>query len=88
MPPESTVQDETAKESDDSTADRIEGDYAGQQECEHHEGSAALMRSVSPCEHHLGDAGQKCNGEEHSAGLGEQETVTEPPPVASYARHA
>ena len=39
MTPEPTVQDETANNSDDSPADGIQGDHAGQQECEHHEGA-------------------------------------------------
>jgi hypothetical protein len=41
---------------------------------------------VSPCDHNSGNADQKCNGEEHSAGLGEP--VTEPSPIASESRHA
>ena len=48
MTPESTVQDETANKSDDRPADGIQGDYAGQQECEHDQGCAALPVAVSP----------------------------------------
>jgi hypothetical protein len=88
MAPEPTVQDETADNSDDSPADGIQGDHADQQECEHHQGGAALTVAVSPCDHNSGNADQKCNGEEHSAGLGEPKPVTEPSPIASESRHA
>ena len=80
--------DQTANNSDDSPADRIHGDHAGQQECEHHQGSAALTVAVSPCDHNRGHADQKGNGEQHSAGLRESKPVTEPPPIASESRHA
>jgi hypothetical protein len=49
--PGPTVQDETADNSDDSPADGTERDHADQQECEHHEGCAALPVAVSPCDH-------------------------------------
>ena len=88
MMPEPTVQDETANNSDDSPADRVQGDHADQQECEHHHGSAALTVAVSPCDHNSGNADQKRNGEEHSAGLREPKPVTEPSPIASDSRHA
>ena len=51
MTPGPTVQDETANNSDDSPADGIQRDHADQQECEHHEGCAALPVAVSPCDH-------------------------------------
>jgi hypothetical protein len=86
--PKPTVQHETANNSDDSPADGIQGDHADQQECEHHQGSAALTVAVSPCDHNSGNADQKCNGEEHSAGLREPKPVTEPSPIASESRHA
>ena len=88
MTPGPTVQDETAKNSDDSPADGIQGDHADQQECEHHQGGAALTVAVSPCDHNSDNNDQKCNGEEHSAGPGEPKPVTEPPPIASESRHA
>jgi hypothetical protein len=88
MTPEPTVRDETANNSDDSPADGIQGDHADQQECEHHQGGAALTVAVSPCDHNSGNADQKCNGEEHSAGLGEPKPVTQPSPIASESRHA
>jgi len=50
MTPEPTVQ-ETANNSDDSPTDGIQRDHADQQECEHHEGCAALPVAVSPCDH-------------------------------------
>jgi hypothetical protein len=56
MTPEPTVQDETADHSDDSPADGIQRDHADQQECEHHEGGAALPIAVSPCDHHSRNA--------------------------------
>jgi hypothetical protein len=84
---EPTVQDETTTESDDSAANGVQGDYAGQQECEHHQRCAALTVAVSARDHHLGDADQNRNGEKHSAGPGEPKPVTEPPPIASDSRH-
>ena len=56
MTPEPTVQDETANKSDDSPADGIQGDHADQQECEHHQGCAALPVAVSACDHNPGNA--------------------------------
>ena len=50
-----TVQDQTANKSDDSAADGVQGDHAGQQECEHHQGCAALPVAVSACDHHPGN---------------------------------
>jgi hypothetical protein len=43
---------------------------------------------VSACDHNLGNADQKRNGEDHSAGLGEPKPMTEPPPIASESGHA
>ncbi len=87
MTPEPTVQDETAYNSDDSRADGIQGDHADQ-ECEHHQGGAALTVAVSAWDHNSGHADQKCNGEGHSAGPREPKPVTEPSPIASESRHA
>jgi len=56
--PGPTVQEETANNGDDSPADRIQGDHAEQQECEHHQRSAALTVAVSPCGHNSGNADQ------------------------------
>lgn len=84
----SSALDETAKESDDSTADGIQGDHADQQERDHHQGSTALTLAVSPCDDTSGNADQKCNGEQHSAGPGEAKPVTEPSPIAPESRHA
>jgi hypothetical protein len=83
-----TVQDETANESDDSAADGVQGDHADQQECEHHQGCAALPVAMSACDHNLGNGDEKRNGEKHPAGLGKAKPVTEPPPIASESRHA
>jgi hypothetical protein len=88
MTPELNVQDETVSNSDDSPADGIQGHHGHQQECEHHQGSAALTVAVSPCDHNSDNADQKRNSEKHAAGLGEPEPVTEPSPIASESRHA
>ncbi len=88
MTPEPTVQGETANNSDDSPADGIQGDHADQQECQHHQGCAALPGAVNPSDHKFGTADQQCTGEQHSAGLGEPKPVTEPPPIASESGHA
>ena len=56
MTPEPTVQDETANKSGDSAADGVQGDHGDQQECEHHQGCAALPVAVSPRDRHCGDA--------------------------------
>ena len=86
MTPEPTVQDETANDGDDSPADGIQGDHPDQQECEHHQGGAALAVAASLCNHNSDNADQKCKREEHSAGLREPQPVTEPPPIASESR--
>ena len=49
--PGPTVKDETANKSDNSAADGVQGDHADQQECEHHQGCAALTVAVSACDH-------------------------------------
>ena len=86
--PEPTVLQKAANSSDDSPADGIQGDHAGQHECEHYQGCTALPVAVGPCVHKPGDADEKCNGEENSAGLGEPKPVSEPSPIASDFRHA
>ena len=88
MTPERTVQDETANTSDDFPADGIQGDHADQQECEHHQGAPPSRSPSSPCDHNSDNADQKCNGEEHSARLGEPKPLAEPSPIASEPRHA
>ena len=88
MSPEPTVLDETTNQRDDSAADGVQGDHADKQDCEHHQGRAALPVAVRARDHHRGNADEKRNGEQHSAGLGEPKPVTEPPPVASGSRHA
>ena len=55
MTPESAAQDETASKSHDSAADGVQGDHADQQECEHHQGCAALPVAVSACDHNPGN---------------------------------
>ena len=88
MTPGPAIRDETANDSDDTPADGIEGDHADQQECQHHQGCAALPVAVNPSDHNFGTADQQCTGEEHSTGLGKPKSVTEPSPVASESGHA
>ena len=87
MTPEPTVQDQTTTKRDDSPSDAVQRDHADQEESENHQRGAALTSAVSPCDHNCGNTGQKCNCEEHSAGLGEPKPVTEPSPIASESRH-
>ena len=56
MTPEPTIRDEMANNSDDSPADGIEDDHADQQECQHHQGCAALPVVVNPSDHKLDPA--------------------------------
>ena len=86
--PEPAVEDETANKSDDSAAGGVQGDHTGQQECEHHQGCAALPIAASACDHDRGNSDETRNGEQHPAGPGEPKPVTEPPPIASGAGHA
>jgi hypothetical protein len=88
MTPEPTAQDETANNSDDSSANGIEGDHGGQQKCQDDQGCTALSVAVSPSEHNRRAADEKCSGEEHSAGLREPKPVTERSPIASESSHA
>jgi hypothetical protein len=87
MTPEPTVQDEAANNRDDSPADGIQGDYAEQQECEHHQRCAALPGAVSLCDRNSGNADQKRDREDRSARLGEPKPVTEPSPIGSEPPH-
>jgi hypothetical protein len=43
---------------------------------------------VSSCDRNAGNADEKRNSEQHSAGLGEPKPVTEPSPIASESPHA
>jgi hypothetical protein len=86
MAPEPTEQ--SANNSDDSPADGIKGDHAGQHERQHHQGCAALTGAVGLCVHNAGNGKEKCTGEEDSAGLGEPKPLPEPSPIPPGARHA
>jgi hypothetical protein len=79
---------ETANDSDDSPAGRIDGDHRRQHERQDDQRRAALPGAVSPCEHHCCADDQECGGEERSAGVREPEPLTEPSPVASECSHA
>ena len=87
MTPEPAVRDQTANNGDDSPADSIQRDHAGQHEREHHQGCAALPVAVGACVHHPGNAEENCDGEEDSAGPGEPKPVPEPSPVPAGRRH-
>ena len=50
------VLDETANQSEDSAADGVHGHHADQQECDYHQGRAALPVAVSACDHKPGNA--------------------------------
>jgi hypothetical protein len=56
MTPEPTIRDETANNGDGSPADGIQDDHADQQECQHHQGCAALTVAVKPSDNHFGTA--------------------------------
>jgi hypothetical protein len=79
---------QTTYNSDGSPADGSQGDHAEQHQCEHHHGCTALPIAVGPCVHKSGDADQKSNREEDSAGPGEPEPMPEPSPIASDSRDA
>jgi hypothetical protein len=54
--PDPKAQDELAKNSDDSSADGIEGDHGGQHERQDDQGCATLPVASSLCEHNPGAA--------------------------------
>ena len=86
LTPEPTEQ--ATSNRDDSAADGVQGDHAGQHERQHHQRCAALPGAMGLCVHNAGNGEEKCNGEEDSAGLGEPKPVPEPSPIPSDARHA
>ena len=88
MAPEPTARGETACNSDDSTADGIEGDHTGQNERQDDSGSATLPVALGAYEHDCRDAEENCDGEERSAGLREPKPMAEPSPIASQQSHA
>ena len=88
MTPELTPHDETANNSDDSAADGIEGDHAGQHECQHNGGRATLPVALGASEHDSRDAEENCDGEDRAAGLREPKPMAEPSPIRSESSHA
>jgi hypothetical protein len=88
MTPEPTARDETACNSDHSTADGIEGNHTGQHERQDDGGSATLPVALGAYEHDFRDAEENYNGEERSAGLREPKPMAEPSPIASQQSHA
>jgi hypothetical protein len=88
MTPEPTAQDETACDSDDSTADGIEGNHTGQQERQDDGGCATLPVALGASEDDFRDAQEKCGSEERPAGLRKPKPMAEPSPIASQQGHA
>jgi hypothetical protein len=86
--PEPTARDETACNSNDATADGIEGNHTGQHERQDDGGSATLPVALGAYEHDFRDAEENCDGEERSAGLREPKPMAEPSPIASQQSHA
>jgi hypothetical protein len=86
--PEHTARDETARNTDDSTADGIEGNHTGQHERQDDGGSATLLVALGAYEHNFRDAEENCDGEKRSAGLREPKPMAEPSPIASQQSHA
>jgi hypothetical protein len=87
MAPGPTARDETACNSDDSTADGIEGNHTRQHERQDDGGSATLPVALGAYEQDFCDAEENCDGEERSAGLREAKPRSEPPPIASQQSH-
>jgi hypothetical protein len=88
MTPEPTARGETARNTDDSTADGIEGNHTGQHERQDDGGRATLAGALGASEHDSRDAEENCDGEERSAGLREPKPMAEPSPIASQQSHA
>jgi hypothetical protein len=88
MTPEPSARDETACNSDDCTADGIEGNHTRQHEGQDDGGSATLPVALGAYEHDFRDAGENCDGEECSAGLREPKPMAEPSAIASEQSHA
>ena len=87
MTPGPTARDETACNSNDSTADGIEGNHTRQHERQDNGGSATLPVAVGAYQHDFRDANENCDGEERSAGLREPKPMAEPSPIASQQNH-
>ncbi len=88
MTPEPTAQGETACNSDDSTADGIEGNHTGQHERQDNAGCATLPVALGAYEDDFRDPEEERCGEQRSAGVREPKPTAEPSPTASQQRHA
>src|ERR1700678_2165626 len=77
-----------AYNSDDSTADGIEGNHSGQQERQDNAGCATLPVAVGAYEDDFRDPEQERSGEQRSAGRKEPKPTAEPSPISSQQRHA
>lgn len=84
---ESSARDETACNSDDSTADGIEGNHTGQHDRQDDGGSAALPVALGAYDQDFRDAEENGDGEERSAGLRKRKPA-DPSPIASQQSHA
>ena len=83
MTPEPTARGATACNSDDFTADGIEGNHTGQHERQDDGGRATLPAALGVYEHDFRDAEENCYGEQRSAGLREPKPMAERSPIAS-----
>ena len=83
MTPEPTAQGETACNSDDSTADGIEGNHTGQHERQDNAGCATLPVALGAYEDDFRDPEEERCGKQRSAGLREPKPTAEPSPIAS-----
>jgi hypothetical protein len=88
MTPDPTAQGETACNSDDSTADGVEGNQTGQHERQDNAGCATLPVALGASEDDFRDSEEECRGEQRSSGLREPKPTAEPSPIASQQRHA
>ena len=87
MTPESAAQDEAARNSDDSTAEGIDGNHTGKHERQDDGGSATLPVVLNAHKRDFRDADENCDCEERSSGLREPKPVAEPSPIASKQSH-
>ncbi len=88
MPAGPSARDKTARNSEHSTAEGIEGNHARQHERQDDGGSATLPVALGAYEDDFRNAEENSGGEERSAGLREPKPIAEPSPVASQQSHA
>ena len=86
--PGPAARDETACNSDDSTADGIEGNHTGQHERQDNARRATLTVAMGAYEDDFRDPEEERRGEQRSAGLREPKPTAEPSPITSQQRHS